>query len=131
MAQCTIDKTLRKINVVIGEIYLAPHWELYYALSNNIHPDYDALTKANNIAVVKTDSSFKFDTFAQPLKVINREVSTSEKLVFSGWGSDGNNEASDVLIFVEAFSMLTTEKCQEIYENYNNDTLCANRKFKD
>lgn len=130
LAQCTFGKTLRKINIVIGEIYLAPHWELYYAMSNVIHPAYNNVTKANNVAVVKVDVPFKFDIYAQPLPVINREVSVEELLVFSGWGSDVNNEASDVLVYVENFSKLTTDKCKEIYEDFSNDTICANRRLK-
>lgn len=125
-AQCVFGKALARVEVMIGEIWLAPIWERWYAVDIRIHPDYNNETKANDVAVVKVDIDFEFSNYAEPLKIIERKVSPAENLTFSGWGGEqmGFPYASDDLRFLDDLVSVSSGECQR-QVNVNGDSICV------
>lgn len=63
-----------------------------------VHPNYDTVAQANDIAVIRLNDSFVFNTYVQPACLPGGEPQPDEDVVIAGWGKlSTTGSISDIL----------------------------------
>ncbi|XP_065169703.1 chymotrypsin-1-like isoform X2 [Atheta coriaria] len=63
-----------------------PKGHLFKTVWAKMHPDYDDITKANDIAIVRIDGFFEYSDKIKPIELLDDEVPAGEFCAISGWG---------------------------------------------
>ncbi|XP_033106645.1 enteropeptidase-like [Anneissia japonica] len=89
-----------------------------------IHPEYDAVSNDNDIALLRLDSPLEFNLFVQPICYENLEYRPGTLCYAAGWGLSleyGTN-LQDRSVF-----LLSIEECRSLYPEYNvtDNMICA------
>lgn len=98
-----------------------------------IHPDYDAETVDNDIALLKLKKPLAMNRFVSPicLPEANEVLPVQTRGTILGWGKRRNTEVfgSDVLLQAMV-PIADTEDCKKVYENYyiSDNMVCAGYK---
>lgn len=92
-AQCfaVSGRNATNIAVVVGTMYInstgTDNGTVYSVASIKSHPNYDGVTKVNDIALVKTNVQITFGSYVYPIALQNLTIAAGTTAVLTGWGA--------------------------------------------
>lgn len=101
-AHCMANKVSLNVRVVAGSVSLSSGGTSYPVSTITSHPNYNAYTYLNDIAVLRTSSSITFTDSVQPLAISATFVAHNINTVAVGWGM------TSVSVFIQWVSSLVS-----------------------
>ncbi|KAJ1917841.1 hypothetical protein IWQ60_007663 [Tieghemiomyces parasiticus] len=102
--------------------------ELYQASKISVHPGFDTMSLANDVALVQLKKSAKLDDNTQIVKLTDSKIKDNQVLQAIGWGKVSNaGSVSDDLRQVN-ITVGPTSKCREAepdFKDQSGPTICA------
>lgn len=85
-AHCVDKQVSLNVKVVTGAVLLSSGGSSYSVTTITMHPNYNAYTYLNDVAVIRTASSIVFMEQVQPIPITSNFVDNNLNTVAVGWG---------------------------------------------
>lgn len=120
-----------EIAVVVGTIKLKEGGSSYAVAQIITHPAFNADSKLNDIALLKTQQSISFTKYVQTTPIASAIATNTLSCVLTGWGMKKypTNEYSNSLKYLKV-KTIQLSKCQSALPNYPiyNTNICTYEK---
>jgi len=94
-----------------------------------LHPDYDASTSDNDIAVLKLKTSLNLNSKVAPIALATTDPSVGSEVVVSGWGTTSSGGSSPPILRKVNVNVYSNTECESAYQNagygVTNNMICA------
>jgi len=96
------------------------------------HPNYNANTFANDIALMRLSTPLNFDTYVQPANIPSASFSPAANLVVAGWGTTSSGGSLSSILLKVTVPLVSTAVCQQAYgSDIRAGMLCAGTGGRD
>ncbi|KRT81069.1 Trypsin [Oryctes borbonicus] len=121
-AHCIITKFGRPVLVRLGELDLSKDDdnslpEDFGVNDVRVHPDYNPISKNNDIAVIKLSKKVKFNEFIRPACLWNKQKIGPPSAIATGWGATETGGSTTDILQKVTLDLLDMSICDRTYGN--------------
>uniref|UniRef100_A0A6A7G5B2 Trypsin-1-like n=1 Tax=Hirondellea gigas TaxID=1518452 RepID=A0A6A7G5B2_9CRUS len=122
-AQCVQSQDAKNLVVIAGirELYVAcEHAQQKDVQSIIVHPEYDANTNNNDIAILQLTSMLTFDDWVNSIGLAEGVVADATECTTIGWGSTAESGSYAAVLQKLSVTVVGDAECQQSYEGTAN-----------